>query len=66
MRSVLHDVYANAFNYDSEGGPNQNDIRIPKMTPQVFEGKYELDSLAGIPLFPYSPILLFCYLGLIE
>jgi meiotically up-regulated gene 157 (Mug157) protein len=47
-RSVLHDSYANAFNYDKEGGPHQQDYRNPPMTPEVFEGKYELDSLAAV------------------
>jgi len=46
--SVLHDPYANAYNENEEGGPWQGDRRTPPMTPRVFEGKYELDSLAAI------------------
>jgi uncharacterized protein len=46
-RDILHDPYANAFNYAQEGGPHQGDIRKPPMTKHVFEGKYELDSLAA-------------------
>jgi len=52
-RSVLHDPYANSFNFQDEGGPNQNDIRKPPMTKQVFEGKYELDSLAAVLKLAY-------------
>ena len=48
IASVLHDPYANAYNQNEEGGEWQNDIRTPPMTPHVFEGKYELDSLAAI------------------
>jgi len=46
--SVLHDPYANAYNQGEDGGPWQGDKRVPEMTPRVFEGKYELDSLAAI------------------
>lgn len=48
IRYVLHDAYANAFNYDREGGPWQTDIRKPPMTAELHEGKYELDSLAAV------------------
>jgi len=47
-KSVLLDVYANSFNYDSNGNGHQDDTRTPKMTAAVFEGKYELDSLANV------------------
>jgi meiotically up-regulated gene 157 (Mug157) protein len=47
-RSVLLDSYANAFNIDgSRRTEHWNDVRTPKMTNAVFEGKYELDSLAA-------------------
>jgi len=47
-RSVLIDSYANAFNLDdSKPGEHKRDIRNPAMTNSVFEGKYELDSLAA-------------------
>eukprot|EP00823_Brevimastigomonas_motovehiculus_P007246 TRINITY_DN6251_c0_g1_i1.p1 TRINITY_DN6251_c0_g1~~TRINITY_DN6251_c0_g1_i1.p1 ORF type:complete len:510 (+),score=123.57 TRINITY_DN6251_c0_g1_i1:28-1557(+) len=51
---VLHDPYANAFNYKEEGGDHQWDNRKPKMTPHVFEGKYELDSLAAVLKLAYG------------
>ncbi len=46
-RSVLIDAYANAFNYNASGAGHQDDLRTPNMTAPVFEGKYELDSLAA-------------------
>lgn len=30
-----------------QGGPWQGDVRTPAMTPELHEGKYELDSLAA-------------------
>jgi len=36
-RDILHDSYANAFNYEEEGGDHQDDIRLPPMTLHVFE-----------------------------
>jgi meiotically up-regulated gene 157 (Mug157) protein len=45
-RDILTDPYANAYNKDDDGG-HQDDDRKPRMTPHVFEGKYELDSLAA-------------------
>jgi len=48
IRYVLHDPYANAFNFADEGGPWENDYRKPPMTPELHEGKYELDSLAAV------------------
>jgi len=39
---VALDPFANAFNSDDEGGPNQDDWRKPRMSPHVFEGKFEL------------------------
>jgi len=47
-RSVLYDAYANAFNIAPNGHGHQDDKRVPPMTPGVFEGKYELDSLAAV------------------
>jgi meiotically up-regulated gene 157 (Mug157) protein len=47
-KSVLHDPYANAFNQAREGGEHQGDLRVPPMTREVFEGKYELDSLMNV------------------
>ena len=48
-KSILIDPFANAFNYNAtvvaEGDNHQDDIRKPPMQPEVFEGKYELDSL---------------------
>jgi meiotically up-regulated gene 157 (Mug157) protein len=46
-RDILHDPFANAFNYDETGGQHMDDKRYPPMTAHVFEGKYELDSLAA-------------------
>jgi meiotically up-regulated gene 157 (Mug157) protein len=47
-KSVLIDSYANAFNFDdSKPGDHADDRRNPEMTNSVFEGKYELDSLAA-------------------
>lgn len=48
-KSILIDSFANSFNYDNStyGGDHQNDKRIPPMTPAVFEGKYEIDSLCA-------------------
>lgn len=47
-RSVLLDPYANAFNIAPNGAGHQEDPRTPRMTPGVFEGKYETDSLAAV------------------
>ena len=47
-RSVLLDAYANAFNVGPTGAGHQDDVRTPPMTKGVFEGKYELDSLAAV------------------
>lgn len=47
-RDVAHDPYANAFNFNASGAGHQDDQRRPAMTPEVFEGKYELDSLAAV------------------
>ena len=46
-RDIVHDPYANSFNFDTAGADHQDDRRRPRMTPHVFEGKYELDSLAA-------------------
>ena len=49
--SIVTDPYANAFNKNATAGPeasiHQGDERRPPMQAQVFEGKYELDSLAA-------------------
>jgi len=45
-RNMLLDPYANAFLYTAGLSPWISDHRIPKMGPQLWEGKYELDSLA--------------------
>jgi meiotically up-regulated gene 157 (Mug157) protein len=47
-RDVLNDSFANSFNFADEGGPWQSDERKPPMNPHIFEGKYELDSLAAV------------------
>ena len=47
-RSVLIDPYANAFNIGPNGNGHQDDKRKPPMTPAVFEGKFETDSLAAV------------------
>lgn len=45
--SVLIDGYANAFNIADNNEGHQDDVRNPPMTGGVFEGKYELDSIAA-------------------
>jgi len=45
--SVLIDPFANAFNYNASGAGHQDDNRKPRMGPAVFEGKYEIDSIAA-------------------
>ena len=45
---VLADPYSNAFNEWESGEGHSNDIRYPPLTKIVFEGKYELDSLAAV------------------
>jgi len=45
--SVLLDPWANSFNFNASGQGNQDDVRQPPMTAAVYEGKYELDSLAA-------------------
>jgi meiotically up-regulated gene 157 (Mug157) protein len=47
-RSVIIDPYANAFNQAANGNGHQDDPRTPPMTKSVFEGKFELDSLAAV------------------
>ena len=47
-KSVLIDSFANAFNLNSsKPSPWASDRRVPNMTNAVYEGKYELDSLAA-------------------
>ncbi len=52
-RSVLIDPFANSFNYNASGEGHQDDIRKPRMTPAVFEGKYEIDSLGAFLKLSY-------------
>jgi uncharacterized protein len=40
---ILHDPYANAFNQTANGKGHQTDLT--KMTPHIWERKYEIDSL---------------------
>eukprot|EP01127_Copromyxa_protea_P000079 TRINITY_DN1007_c0_g1_i2.p1 TRINITY_DN1007_c0_g1~~TRINITY_DN1007_c0_g1_i2.p1 ORF type:complete len:466 (+),score=61.55 TRINITY_DN1007_c0_g1_i2:21-1418(+) len=51
---VLHDPFANAFNFGDSGAGHPDDQRKPKMTPHVFEGKYELDSLVAVLKLSYG------------
>jgi meiotically up-regulated gene 157 (Mug157) protein len=52
-RSVVIDSFANSFNYNASGEGHQDDIRKPAMTPSVFEGKYEIDSLGAFLKLSY-------------
>eukprot|EP00475_Leptophrys_vorax_P018598 TRINITY_DN25462_c0_g1_i2.p1 TRINITY_DN25462_c0_g1~~TRINITY_DN25462_c0_g1_i2.p1 ORF type:complete len:504 (+),score=74.29 TRINITY_DN25462_c0_g1_i2:41-1552(+) len=52
--NVLIDPYANAFNQKDNGNGHQDDLRTPEMKGHVFEGKYELDSLAAFLKLSYS------------
>ena len=48
--SILLDPYANAFSFDDKcenGCPNEQDDRVPKMNNNIFEGKFELDTLCA-------------------
>ena len=45
--NIVHDPYANSFNPNATGAGHQDDHRKPRMTAAVFEGKWELDSLAA-------------------
>lgn len=51
--SVNLDSFANSFNYNASGAGAQTDIRTPRMTPSVFEGKYEIDSLGAFLKISY-------------
>lgn len=44
-KSIVIDPFANAFNFNASGEGHQDDYRKPPMGPDVFEGKYEVDSL---------------------
>jgi meiotically up-regulated gene 157 (Mug157) protein len=46
--SVQLDGYANAFNPTNNGQGHQNDLRVPPMTPGLYEGKFEVDSLCCV------------------
>jgi len=48
LDSINIDVYANAFNFNLAKSPHMSDNRIPPMTERLWEGKYELDSLAWV------------------
>lgn len=52
-KSVLIDPFANAFNFNASGAGHQNDQRTPPMSRSVFEGKYEIDSLAAFLKLSY-------------
>lgn len=52
-RSVIIDPFANAFNFNASRAGHQSDIRTPKMTAAVFEGKYEIDSLCAFLKLSY-------------
>eukprot|EP00759_Apiculatamorpha_spiralis_P019966 PhF_6_TR25589/c0_g1_i1/m.35896/K09704/K09704; uncharacterized protein len=54
FRSVILDSYANAYNVGPNGQGHQTDKRTPPMTPPVFEGKYEIDSLAAVLKLAYA------------
>lgn len=51
--SILIDPYANAFNFNASGEGWQTDVRTPPMQPSLFEGKYEIDSLAAFLKLSY-------------
>lgn len=52
-QSILIDSFANAFNFNASGSGHQDDIRTPPMTPSVFEGKYEIDSISSFMKLSY-------------
>jgi len=56
-RSINIDSFANAFNYDGSGSgdsdAHQDDSRKPPMTPWIFEGKYEIDSISAFLKLSY-------------
>ena len=48
--SILLDPFANAFSFDDKCEntcPHQSDKRVPPMNNNIFEGKFELDSLCA-------------------
>ncbi|KAK8803713.1 hypothetical protein WA158_001407 [Blastocystis sp. Blastoise] len=65
VKSILLDPYANAFNYDKFGNVESHHddsssrtgimgVRINALTPEIFERKYEIDSLAAVLLLSYN------------
>lgn len=52
-KSILIDPFANAFNFNASGKGHQTDIRTPKMSKGVFEGKYEIDSICAFMKLSY-------------
>ena len=54
MAYVVTDQYANSFNFNLSGAGYQSDHRRPRMSPIVFEGKFELDSLAAVFKLAYA------------
>ena len=51
---VETDPYANSFNFNDSGAGHQDDVRRPRMKPFIFEGKFELDSLAAVFKLAYA------------
>eukprot|EP00457_Paulinella_chromatophora_P007598 gb/GEZN01007622.1/.p1 GENE.gb/GEZN01007622.1/~~gb/GEZN01007622.1/.p1 ORF type:complete len:467 (+),score=58.56 gb/GEZN01007622.1/:58-1401(+) len=51
---ILHNPYANAFNFGEQGEGHSDDITTPPMSPHVYEMKYELDSLAAALKLAYA------------
>jgi meiotically up-regulated gene 157 (Mug157) protein len=52
-KSILINPFANSFNYNASGAGAQTDYTIPRMTPTVFENKYEIDSISAFLKLSY-------------